>query len=76
MVTNRRQFCEFLEEMRKELSEGHAHWENSTLEDFLEAFGAWVGDMDGYYLNRGLEPPETPGWRDIARMFHAARFYE
>ncbi|MBD9598141.1 hypothetical protein IB270_35615 [Ensifer sp. ENS05] len=75
-VTNRKQFCEFLDDMRKELIEGQVQWENSTLENFLEAFSAWVGDMDGYYKNRGIERPETLGWIDLARMFHAARFYE
>ena len=27
-------------------------WANASLDGFLEAFAAWVGDMDGYFMHR------------------------
>jgi hypothetical protein len=51
-------------------------WPNNNLLAFLEALSAWVRDMDGYYLNRGLPVPNRPQWSTFAHMLMAATMYE
>jgi hypothetical protein len=65
-----------LEELRADLGANSADWENSTLEDFLEALSAWTKDLDGYFENRGEQVPADPDWALIAKMLSAARVYE
>ncbi|WP_443065123.1 DUF7660 family protein [Streptomyces sp. NBC_00576] len=51
-------------------------WENRTLDSFLEALEAWVGDAPGWYANHGQELPADGDWTFMARALSAARFYE
>jgi hypothetical protein len=66
----------FIRALRSDLSENRDAWENPTLESFLEAMEAWIGDMNGYYLNQGQQPPERPDWRTFALILAASRIYE
>jgi hypothetical protein len=45
-----------------------AHWENTTLPDFLEAMEAWARDWNG--------PAEANPWRHAADVITAATIYE
>ncbi|MFD9436718.1 hypothetical protein [Streptomyces sp. NPDC060002] len=75
-VRSREDFAEFLSDALIDLREHPEDWENSTLENFLEAWGAWVGDMPGWCANRGEAIPEQPDWHLLAGMVMAARIYE
>jgi hypothetical protein len=66
----------FLEKIADSLLEDPEAWENDTLERFLRAWAAWLGDMDGYFLNPCIPAPEAPSWQFIAQMILAARVYE
>lgn len=50
--------------------------EYRTLDSFLEALEAWVGDAPGWYANHGQELPADGDWTFMARALSAARFYE
>jgi hypothetical protein len=75
-VTNRQEFVEFLKGLENDLRTNPSEWGHTDLKGFLNAFGAWVEDMDGYFLNRGTTPPKNPDWTLMAQMFAAAKVYE
>lgn len=75
-IRSREDFVAFIKALVKDLRENPASWENSNLESYLEALGAWVEDMDGYYLNQGKHVPQQPDWKVIADMLMAAKMYE
>jgi hypothetical protein len=55
---------------------GVLEWENATLERFLEAMAAYLGDLDGYFRNRGESVPDQPDWHLVALLLVAASGYE
>ncbi|MGW4237327.1 DUF7660 family protein [Streptomyces sp. NPDC004749] len=75
-VETRDDLARFLEEAVADLECGRPGWENVRLEDFLEAWAAWLKDMPGVFANRGERVPDQPDWRLVARMVMAARMYE
>lgn len=58
------------------LSSGATSFENRDLGVFLEAASGWLGDLDGFFLNQGLNTPESPSWKLVAQIFAAAAVYE
>ncbi|WP_234438162.1 DUF7660 family protein [Streptomyces sp. 303MFCol5.2] len=75
-VTTHEDFVAFLAAALTDLRDRPEEWENRTLENFLEAWGAWLGDMPGWCANRGEAVPEQPDWHLLAAMVMAARIYE
>jgi hypothetical protein len=75
-IRSREDFVVFVKALTKDLRENPASWENTNLDRFLEALGAWVEDMDGYYLNQGKPVPKQPDWKVAADMLLAAKMYE
>lgn len=75
-IHGREDFVRFVQTLSYDLHERPASWENGDLASFLEAMAAWVGDMDGYYRNRGEIPPDQPSWRTMAQSLLAAKVYE
>ena len=74
-IQSRSDFLAFVRALREDLIRDPGGWENNTLDLFLKAFGDWVEDMDGFYLNRGKVVPE-PEWKIVADMLMGARVYE
>ena len=75
-IGSREDFVAFVKALSKDLRDNPAAWENGNLERFLEALGAWVEDMDGYYLNQGKPVPKQPDWKVAGDMLMAAKMYE
>nr|WP_253267796.1 hypothetical protein [Streptomyces asoensis] len=75
-VRTREDFVQFLADALADLQNRPEDWENVTLENFLEAWGAWVGSMPGWCKNQGKELPDQPDWNLLAAMVMAARIYE
>lgn len=50
-------------------------WENETLATFLEAFGAWLKDCPGYYVNQRRALPSN-AWTIVNDALNAATVYE
>jgi hypothetical protein len=73
---SREELVKFLGEMADSIDEEPERWQNSNLPDFLNAWAAWLEDMDGFFLNRGEIVPTSPSWQLIAQMLLAARTYE
>lgn len=75
-IQSREDFIAFVRGLSKDLKENPQSWENDNLERFLEALGAWVEDMDGYYRNQGKSVPQQLDWKTFADMLMAAKMYE
>jgi hypothetical protein len=74
-TTKRRDLVNLVRRMVRELDEGKAEWDNTTLPMFLEALAGWIEDSPGYYQNRGEEYPDVD-WRFLADCLRAAQIYE
>jgi hypothetical protein len=75
-IRSREDFITFVRALSKDFRDNPQSWENDNLERFLEALGAWVEDMDGYYLNQGNTVPQQLDWKTLADMLMAAKKYE
>lgn len=73
---SRGELAGFLIQLADSLVEEPELWENDSLETFFRAWSAWLGDMDGYFVNRGEPVPVEPSWQLTAQMLLAARVYE
>ena len=69
-------FAVFSCALLKDLKEKPEEWENCDLASFLEALGAWVEDMNGYYHAKEGAIPLQPSWKMLARILLAAKVYE
>ena len=69
-------FVAFSHALLKDLKENPEGWENSDLAAFLEALGAWVEDMNGYYQAKDGAIPLQPSWKMLAHVLLAAKVYE
>lgn len=65
-----------LNRISQEIRQGTRTVENNTAADLLAAAAAWIADMDGYYRNKGEEPPSEPTWATVGDIFSAALVYE
>jgi hypothetical protein len=75
-IRSREDFVVFVRALRRDLHDSPASWENADLGRYLEALGAWVEDMDGYYSKEGEAVPDQPQWKYVASMLLAAKVYE
>jgi hypothetical protein len=75
-IETKEDFASFVEALRLDLKDHLEEWENPTLESFLEAMQRWIESMDGWYANRGEDPPVAPSWRTFAHILYASKIYE
>jgi hypothetical protein len=75
-VRSRADLVTYVQQLSREAAAHPETWENLSLDRYLDALGAWVESMDGYFLNRGKAAPEQPDWGLIASMLGAAVLYE
>jgi hypothetical protein len=75
-IETRHDLARFVLALRDDLLNNHDAWENTTLEQFLEALAGWIGDMEGYFQNQGIPEPEQPDWQLVGQMLFAASIYE
>jgi hypothetical protein len=76
LIRSREDLVAFIRALNKDLRDNPDSWENPTLDQFLEALGAWIADMDGYYINQGKAVPERVDWKIAGEMLMAASMYE
>ncbi len=75
-INTRDDFVGFVRALANDLHAHPAEWENSTLEQYLQALWAWSEDMDGYFKNTRQPFPENMNWRLVGQILLAAKFYE
>jgi XTP/dITP diphosphohydrolase len=66
-ISTKPELLVFIANLRSDLAQHEAGWENPNLPRYLEAFEAWLADV---------ELPDEPKWRTIAKALLAASLYE
>ena len=76
-VTDKNTFIEFLKTFREDMVQNPDKWENSNLNDFLEAMTRYTEDIQGYYDNTNQDiDSEKPSWKVFADILKGASIYE
>jgi hypothetical protein len=75
-IQNHEDLAAFSRALLKNFKEKPQEWENDDLGSFLEALGAWVEDMNGFYQAKGGAIPLQPSWKMLAQILLAAKVYE
>jgi hypothetical protein len=75
-VRTREDLARFVAELQADLGSNGNAWQNRDLPSFLQAMGAWIQDMEGYYKNTNQDLQDISPWRVAADMLMAARMYE
>ena len=75
-IQTKKDFVNFLRDLKKDYLKNSSSWENKDIETFLEAMASWVEDMDGFYINQGLPVPEKPDWKVFADILMGGKIYE
>lgn len=76
-VTDRQSFITFLGRFRQDLLTNRQDWENTGLEDFLEALARYAADIQAYYDNTNQQiNADTASWQVFADMLQGAAVYE
>jgi hypothetical protein len=75
-IQSRDDFIVFLAALIQDRQANQDDWENNDLPNYLEALGAWVEDMDGYFLNQQQPVPQQPSWQLLGKILLAAKTYE
>jgi hypothetical protein len=75
-VVSKQDLADFVSVLLEHLTAHREEWENTSLEDFLEAMAAWIRVMDQSNRNLGKEPVDSPSWAAMAQILLAASAYE
>jgi hypothetical protein len=75
-IRTREDLARFVRLLRDDLLQNGDAWENPTLDRYLEALGAWVADLEGYFNNQNMVEPRQPSWDLVGKMLFAATVYE
>ena len=68
---------QLIELIRKLSNENTDSWENMSINDYLEAMGAWIDSAEGFYKNsKSNTNPDKPSWQLFADALQAAKIYE
>lgn len=75
-IKSKQEFIFFIQELSKDFISDKKHWENHTIDNYLQSMAAWVEDMEGYYRNLKQKEPELKEWGMFAKILLAAKYYE
>jgi predicted AAA+ superfamily ATPase len=76
-VTDRQSFSQFVEMLRRDMSNNPSKYQNLTTADFLDAISSYAQDIQGYYdnTNQAIDT-NTPSWQTFADILMGAAMYE
>lgn len=73
----KKEFTQFIDNLRADFIENKEQWENKTIEDYLEAVSRYIEDIDGYYKNTNQEIDlEKVDWKVFADILKGSSMYE
>jgi hypothetical protein len=75
-IQSREDLVRFVRALHASLKEKPADWGNADLDSYLEAVGAWIEDLDGFFKGKGEKVPKQPTWKTIGQILLATRTYE
>ncbi|MBD1372712.1 hypothetical protein IC620_10125 [Hazenella sp. IB182357] len=68
-IQTKADFVAFVEALEDHLETDPKAWKHTSLDDYIEAIGDWVEDMEDTL-------PQEPTWQIVAKMLLAASQYE
>jgi hypothetical protein len=73
----KQEFIDFINILRTDFIKNKEQWENTTIEDFLEAMSRYVEDIDGYYknTNQNIELDKID-WKVFSDILKGSSIYE
>jgi hypothetical protein len=71
----KKEFTQFIDNLRADFIENKEQWENKTIEDYLEAVSRYIEDIDGYYTNQEIDL-EKVDWKVFADILKGSSMYE
>lgn len=76
-ISDKKAFTKFLSQLHTDYLHNGQHWENKTLESFLEAMISYSEDIQGYYhnTNQNVNADEA-SWKVFADILKGASVYE
>lgn len=75
-INTKNDFVNFLNFLLQHLKDHPEEWENTSLEDFLEAMQIWTISSDNYYMNWNLPEPSNVNWKAFADILCGASVQE
>lgn len=73
----KKEFIQFIDNLKIDYIENKKQWENKTIEDYLEAVSRYTEDIDGYYKNTNPEIDlEKVDWQIFAYILKGSSIYE
>lgn len=70
-------FIQFINNLKMDFIENKEHWENKTIEDYLDAMSRYVEDIQGYYVNTNQNINlEKIDWKAFSDILKASSIYE
>ena len=75
-ISNKEDFLIFIKKLAVDKKDRNIEWENKDISSYLIGVSSWVEDMEGYYINMGLEMPSDINWQFIATLFYVGKIYE
>lgn len=75
-VNSKDEFVKFVGELIKDLRNNPETWENSNLDNYLEAIQSWVEDMEGWENNLSIDISTMNVWQLMANILFASKIYE
>jgi len=72
-VTDEKTFLAFVRALAADRRGDAEHWENTSIEDFLEAAGSWAEDSE-FGVRQGLSSASL--WKKFATFLYCGKIYE
>ena len=73
----KKEFIQFIDNLKTDFIENKEQWENKTIKDYLEAVSRYTEDIDGYYKNTNQEIDlEKVDWQIFADILKGSSIYE
>lgn len=73
-VTDKTSFLEFLNLLAEDNAQNPSEWENKTIQSFLEAMSAWIGDFSQSDYND--IDWKQPDYQTMAKVLYMGKLYE
>lgn len=73
----KKEFIQFIENLRLDFIQNKEQWENKTIEDYLEALSRYTEDINGYYknTNQDIDLKEID-WKVFSDILKGSSMYE
>lgn len=73
----KKEFIQFIENLRLDFIQNKEQWENKTIEDYLEAISRYTEDINGYYknTNQDIDLKEID-WKVFSDILKGSSMYE